>query len=195
MNAELQSIIEGLEINQETENEGYPAAGTRNITACIGNRVCPYACYDTTALAKRIEKAVFPNDLHFKIAVTGCPNDCGKVRMHDFGIMGMTEPQLDPNRCVSCGACIKKCEKKSVGALTMQNYRPIRDAQKTAPSGMHRNASVAANASSTAPTGPGLVANRSITGSRSWAEPVRRIPGWVRISSSGWMKKPSLRSF
>ena len=72
------------------------AAGTRNITACIGNRVCPYACYDTTAFAKRIEKAVFPNDLHFKIALTGCPNDCGKVRLHDFGIMGMTEPQLDP---------------------------------------------------------------------------------------------------
>ncbi|MBR1972504.1 MAG: 4Fe-4S binding protein [Oscillospiraceae bacterium] len=59
--------------------------------------------------------------------------DCiryGKVRLHDFGIMGMTEPLLDPNRCVSCGACVKKCEKKSVGALAMQNYHPIRDAQK-----------------------------------------------------------------
>jgi len=33
VNAALQSIIEGLEINQEAENEGYPAAGTRNITA------------------------------------------------------------------------------------------------------------------------------------------------------------------
>ena len=47
VNAELQSIIEGLEINQEMENEGYPAAGTRNITTCIGNRVCPYAYNDT----------------------------------------------------------------------------------------------------------------------------------------------------
>ena len=130
VNAALQSIIEGLEINQETENGGYPAAGTRNISACIGSRVCPYACYDTTAFAKRIEKAVFPNDLHFKIALTGCPNDCNKVRMHDFGIMGMTEPQLEPNRCVSCGACVKKCQTKSVGALTLQNFRPVRDAQK-----------------------------------------------------------------
>lgn len=111
VNAALQRIIEGLEINQEVENGGYPAAGTRNITACIGNRVCPYACYDTTAFAKRIEKAVFPNDLHFKIALTGCPNDCGKVRMHDFGIMGMTEPQLDPNRCISCGACVKNARR------------------------------------------------------------------------------------
>ena len=130
VNAALQSVIEGLEINQETINEGYPAAGTRNITACIGNRVCPYACYDTTVFAKRIEKAVFPDDLHFKIALTGCPNDCGKVRMHDFGIMGMTEPQFDPNRCVSCNACVKACAKKSAAALKIQNFRPVRDTQK-----------------------------------------------------------------
>ena len=107
VNAALQSLIDGLEINQDRKGEGYPASGTRNITACIGNRVCPYACYDTTALAQRIEKAVFPNDLHFKIALTGCPNDCAKVRMHDFGIMGMTKPRLEPDRCVSCGACVK----------------------------------------------------------------------------------------
>ena len=130
VNAALQSIIEGTDINQETAGCGYPASGTRNITACIGNRVCPYACYDTTALAQRIEKAVFPNDLHFKIALTGCPNDCAKVRMHDFGIMGMTEPQLDPNRCVSCGACVKACRTKSVEALKPVNFRPQRDAKR-----------------------------------------------------------------
>lgn len=117
VNAALQDLIDGLEINQAEQGAGYPASGTRNITACVGNRVCPFACYDTTAFAQRIEKAVFPNDLHFKIALTGCPNDCAKVRMHDFGIMGMTQPQLDPDRCVSCGACVKACKKKSVEAL------------------------------------------------------------------------------
>lgn len=130
VNKQLQSLIEGLEINQETYNEGYPASGTRNITACIGNRVCPYGCYDTTGFAKRIEKAIFPNDLHFKVALTGCPNDCNKVRMHDFGIMGMTMPQFDATRCVSCGTCIRACMKKSVTALTEVNYRPVRDAKK-----------------------------------------------------------------
>ncbi len=130
VNAALQPVIDGLDINQEQKNGGYPAAGTRNITACIGNRVCPYGCYDTTAFARRIEKAVFPNHLHFKIALTGCPNDCNKVRMHDFGIMGMTEPQFETNRCVSCGACVKACAKKSVGALKLVNYRPVRDTQK-----------------------------------------------------------------
>lgn len=127
VNKELQDLIDGFDINQYEKGEGYPAAGTRNITACIGNRVCPYACYDTTAFAQRIEKAVFPNDLHFKIALTGCPNDCAKVRMHDFGIMGMTEPQFDADRCISCGACVKTCKKKSVEALKSVNFRPQRD--------------------------------------------------------------------
>lgn len=127
VNMALQELIEGFQINQDIENEGYPAAGTRNITACIGNRVCPYACYDTTAFATRIEKAVFPNDLHFKIALTGCPNDCAKVRMHDFGIMGMTQPQFEPERCISCGACEKFCKKKSVGVIKMVHYRPQRN--------------------------------------------------------------------
>lgn len=130
VNGMLQPIIEGLDINQELPGEGYTAAGTRNVTACIGNRVCPYACYDTTAFARRIEKAVFPNDLHFKIALTGCPNDCAKVRMHDFGIMGMTLPQYDIDRCVDCGACVKYCRRKSVNALATVNYKVVRDHRK-----------------------------------------------------------------
>jgi anaerobic sulfite reductase subunit C len=130
VNKLLQPIIEGLGINQEVPEEGYTASGTRNITACVGNSVCPYACYDTTDFARKMEKAVFPNDLHFKIAFTGCSNDCAKVRMHDFGIIGMTVPQLEMDRCVSCGACVKACTKKSVSALKGVNYRPQRDHNK-----------------------------------------------------------------
>lgn len=130
VNEKLQPIIEGLQINQDVPGQGYTSSGTRNITACVGSRVCPYGCYDTTAFARRIEKAVFPNDLHFKIALTGCPNDCAKVRMHDFGIMGMTLPQFEPNRCVSCGACVRTCAKKSVEALKAVNYRPVRNEEK-----------------------------------------------------------------
>lgn len=50
--------------------------------------------------------------------------------MHDFGIMGMTEPQLEPDRCVSCGACVKACRTKSVEALTPVNFRPQRDTRR-----------------------------------------------------------------
>lgn len=130
VNKAVQPLIDKLDINQEVRDEGYTSSGTRNISACIGNRVCPYACYETTGFAARIEKAIFPHDLHFKIALTGCPNDCAKVRMHDFGIMGMTEPQLDKDRCVGCGACEKYCRNKSVQAIKMVNGKPERDPDK-----------------------------------------------------------------
>jgi anaerobic sulfite reductase subunit C len=130
VNQKLQPIIECLEINQTDPGTGYPASGTRNISACIGNNVCPFANYNTAELAKKIEKAVFPNDLHFKIACTGCSNDCAKARMHDFGIIGMTMPQYNPERCVSCQACIKGCKKLSVNALRMENDKIIRDEEK-----------------------------------------------------------------
>ncbi len=130
VNQKLQPIIERLEINQKDPGTGYPASGTRNISACIGNNVCPFANYNTARMAKRIEKAVFPNDLHFKIACTGCSNDCAKARMHDFGIIGMTMPQYNPERCVSCQACIKGCKKLSVDALRIENDKIIRDEEK-----------------------------------------------------------------
>lgn len=130
VNELLQPIIERLDINQEVPGKGYTAAGTRNVASCIGNNVCQFANYNTTNFAKKIEKAIFPNDLHFKIALTGCPNDCIKARAHDFGIIGMTEPQYDVDRCVSCGACVRACKKKSVDALKAVNYKVVRNDEK-----------------------------------------------------------------
>ncbi|MBC8014509.1 MAG: sulfite reductase subunit C [Sporomusaceae bacterium] len=130
VNAVIQNLIEGFEINQTDGVAGYPAAGTRNIAACIGSRVCQFANFDTSAFAQRIEKVVFPNDYHVKIALTGCPNDCIKARMNDFGILGMTEPQYDVYRCIGCQACLTACKKKSAGALTLENFKVVRDHQK-----------------------------------------------------------------
>ncbi|MBQ8804216.1 MAG: sulfite reductase subunit C [Tyzzerella sp.] len=130
INKKLQPIIETVGINQDEPNKGYPASGTRNITACIGNNVCPFANYNTAELARKIEKEVFPHDLHFKIGLTGCSNDCGKARMHDFGIIGQTMPQYDPMRCVNCQACIKGCKSLSVDALRSENYKIVRDTEK-----------------------------------------------------------------
>ncbi len=106
VNKDIQCLIDGLQINQPNgKYNRYPAAGTRNIVACIGNEVCPKAAFETSHLAKIIEKEVFPHDFHFKIAITGCPNDCQKVRQHDFGIIGMAMPLYNSDsvwlvRCV-----------------------------------------------------------------------------------------------
>ncbi len=130
VNEELQSIIEALNINQTQSGAGYPSSGTRNIIACPGARLCPFGCYDTTAMARQCEKLIFPNDRHVKIAFTGCSNDCAKVRMADFGVIGMTEPQYDPARCVSCGQCVDFCRRRSVNALSLVNGKVTRDAAK-----------------------------------------------------------------
>lgn len=130
VNKLIQPIIDKMNINQTRRGAGYPSAGTRNIAACIGNKVCPKAQYNTTEFAKKIEDAVFPNDLHVKVALTGCPNDCIKARSHDFGIIGMALPIYEKDRCVSCGACVKKCKSVSTGALHTENYRVIRDHSK-----------------------------------------------------------------
>lgn len=60
VNELLQPIIEGANIWQP-EGEGLFRLRHQNISACVGNRVCPYACYDTSGFAFKIEKAVFPD--------------------------------------------------------------------------------------------------------------------------------------
>ena len=81
-------------------------------------------------LARKIEDMVYPDDLHVKIAATGCPNDCIKARMHDIGIIGMCLPIYDSYRCISCGACVKKCKQVSTTALSAKNYKVVRDQSK-----------------------------------------------------------------
>ncbi|CAH2214508.1 sulfite reductase subunit C [Tepidibacter aestuarii] len=130
VNLMAKSLIEGLEINAVDPKSGYPAAGTRNVSACIGNKVCPFANYNTTEFAKKIEKAIFPNDHHVKIALTGCPNDCIKAHMQDFGIIGMADVEYDMNRCIGCEACVKNCSKRATGALTTKDGKVKRDSRR-----------------------------------------------------------------
>lgn len=131
INELISPVIKRLEIPYGVDigdpEKGYPSSGTRNISACIGNRICPYANYNTTELARRIEAAIFPHDHHFKISTTGCPNDCAKAHLQDFGIIGMAGVQYDPYYCVGCEACVKNCEKRVVGALKMVDGKVVRN--------------------------------------------------------------------
>ncbi|OPZ40590.1 MAG: Anaerobic sulfite reductase subunit C [Synergistetes bacterium ADurb.BinA166] len=131
VNAALAPIIERLELPYgvaiDSPSDGYPAAGMRNISACIGARTCPFANADTTALARKLEALVYPNDFHTKIAVTGCPNDCIKAHMQDFGIIGICMPEYDYDQCIGCEACVDACRQKVTGALSMKDGKVVKD--------------------------------------------------------------------
>jgi len=126
----IKETEEALGIDIPEPSRGYPSAGTRNVSACIGNRVCPFANVDTTALALEIERTVYPNDFHVKIAVTGCPNDCIKAHMQDAGIIGQTLPEYDSYACIGCEACANTCRKKVTGAITVRNHKVERDPRR-----------------------------------------------------------------
>lgn len=113
-------ILEDLE-------EGYPEAGTRNVSACIGNRVCQFSNSDTTLLAQKIEEVIYPNHLHLKVAVVGCPNDCIKAHMNDIGIIATVTPEYNSERCILCEACKDNCKERVTNAMRTQNYQIIRD--------------------------------------------------------------------
>lgn len=134
VNAALRPLIEELELEHGVKIDnpaaGYPAAGMRNISACIGNRTCPFANTDTTGLAQRIEAVVYPHDFHTKIAITGCPNDCIKAHMQDFGIIAICIPEYDYDQCIGCEACVKACQRKVTGALEMNGSKVVRDERR-----------------------------------------------------------------
>lgn len=111
----------------EHPGEGYPEAGTRNVSACIGNRVCQFSNCDTTLLAQKIEKVIYPNNLHLKVAVAGCPNDCIKAHMNDVGIIATVRPEYDSERCILCEACKDNCKERVTNAIKTENYQILRD--------------------------------------------------------------------
>jgi anaerobic sulfite reductase subunit C len=124
-------MIYGIEKNSsvilDEPEKGYPSSGTRNICGCIGNRVCQFSNSDTTLLVQKIEAAIYPNNYHLKVAVSGCPNDCIKAHMNDIGIIACVEPEYDKEACILCEACIDNCLEKATNALQIENYGIIRD--------------------------------------------------------------------
>ena len=111
----------------DSPQDGYPSAGTRNISACIGDKVCRFANCDAPLLAKRIESIIYPNDYHLKVAVTACPNDCIKAHMQDIGIISGVVPDYDSEKCIACEACMDNCSLRVTNALWIENYKIDRD--------------------------------------------------------------------
>lgn len=112
------NTIAGDETHWEPHS-GYPTIGARNITACIGNYHCICGNINTFELARKIESIIFPSHYHIKINISGCPNDCNKAHMCDFGIIGTAKMEYHPQRCIACKACVKACEKGATRVLSL----------------------------------------------------------------------------
>lgn len=126
VNAALEPFIREIEIETcgievEDPKAGYQAIGGRNIVACQGNRICQKANTDTTGMAQRLEKLVYPSRYHLKVVLAGCPNDCAKATMADLGVLGIARIKFTPERCIGCGACVRACKHHAVDCLSLHN--------------------------------------------------------------------------
>lgn len=117
-------------IDVEDTQAGYQSIGGRNIVACQGSRICQKANTDTTGLAQRMERHVYPSKYHLKMVMAGCPNDCAKANMADFGILGVAKINFESHRCIGCGACIKACAHHAVDCLSLKDGKAVKEESK-----------------------------------------------------------------
>lgn len=88
----------------------------RTVIACPGQNTCRYGSIDTRSIAEEIDRRWFRFDTPYKVkfGITGCPNNCGKARESDIGVMGMRTPAWSQDACTDCGACVKICPVQAI---------------------------------------------------------------------------------
>ena len=122
-------------IDAELKSIGWSVASCgpriRVPTACAGCTYNPNGLMDTQKMCFEVDKRFFGTETthhKFKISFSGCPIDCARSREMDIGFQGIVEPELDDEKCNSCGLCVAACEEK---ALVMgANNQPVRDLSK-----------------------------------------------------------------
>ena len=90
---------------------GGTGSKVRPIVSCKGT-TCQYGLYDTFHLSNVIHTKFFEGYSNvklphkFKIAIGGCPNNCVKPDLNDFGIVGAKTPSINNDLCKGCKKCI-----------------------------------------------------------------------------------------
>lgn len=127
MTVELPEIPYSMidEFKQHIHKAGLSTGGTgakvRPVTSCKGT-TCIFGLYDTNALNLAIHNRFYEGyrslllPHKFKIAAGGCPNNCIKPELNDFGIVGQRVPLLDATICRECKLCNaeKGCPLKAI---------------------------------------------------------------------------------
>ena len=83
----------------------------RVIVACPGGETCRWGVIDTKKIARELDTRYFKKETpsKFKLAVTGCANNCTKANENDIGIRGAIEPEWSSPECTDCGLCVSLC--------------------------------------------------------------------------------------
>ena len=117
------------------EEKGIATGGTgakvRPVVSCKGT-TCQYGLIDTYELSQKLHERYYLgwHDValphKFKIAVGGCPNNCVKPDLNDFGVVGQRVPTLDPAACKQCKRC-QVVEKCPIHICSTENGMPVID--------------------------------------------------------------------
>lgn len=90
---------------------GGTGAKVRPVVSCKGT-TCQFGLIDTYSLSKKIHERFFVGygDValphKFKIAVGGCPNNCVKPDLNDFGVIGQRIFTPNEEKCRGCKKCV-----------------------------------------------------------------------------------------
>jgi dissimilatory sulfite reductase (desulfoviridin) alpha/beta subunit len=113
---ELQGILfENIEpLRAFLQEAGLETGGTgakvSPVVACKGT-TCSFGIIDTFGLSEKIHERFYLGGREkklphkFKIAIGGCPNNCVKPTLNDFGIIGQRVPKPDYAKCRGCKVC------------------------------------------------------------------------------------------
>ncbi len=94
--------------------------------ACPGSGNCKSGIINTYEICSIIEDNFKerPAPYKFKIAISGCPNQCVRPQIHDIGIVGVKFPVVNEN-CNGCGRCADLCKVEAIdirGETSYTNY-------------------------------------------------------------------------
>ncbi len=105
-----------LALSQAGVEMGASGPRVRVIVACPGEATCKWGVIDTKKIAKELDRRFFYKEApsKFKMAVTGCANNCTKANENDIGVRGAIEPDWVASSCCDCQLCLSLCPAKAI---------------------------------------------------------------------------------